>query len=132
MKYHLANIPRQIKVCSKVNEEVELQFKRILMKRNYDPIDIQSIDTVDFWVMANEDDPEFTNGDVEGIKNLIYTENAMPLYSNDGGDMEVGVDMLDVVIESSNTSFGGISEDATFGLPVYDADIGTLNDDNDF
>ncbi|RYQ91062.1 hypothetical protein Ahy_B09g096930 isoform F [Arachis hypogaea] len=82
--------------------------------------------------MANEDDPEFTNGDVEGIKNLIYTENAMPLYSNDGGDMEVGVDMLDVVIESSNTSFGGISEDATFGLPVYDADIGTLNDDNDF
>ncbi|XP_016200419.1 uncharacterized protein LOC107641439 [Arachis ipaensis] len=101
-------------------------------KRNYDPIDIQSIDTVDFWVMADEDDPEFTNGDVEGIESLIYTDNAMPSYPNDGGDMEVEVDMLDVVIESSNTSFGGISEDAGFGLPVYDGDIGTLNDDYDF
>ena len=40
--------------------------------------------------------------------------------------------MLDVVIESSNTSFGGISEDAGFGLPVYDGDIGTLNDDYNF
>ncbi|RYR24354.1 hypothetical protein Ahy_B02g057852 isoform B [Arachis hypogaea] len=31
MKYHLAKISGQIKVCSKVTEEVELQFKRILM-----------------------------------------------------------------------------------------------------
>ncbi|RYQ90781.1 hypothetical protein Ahy_B09g096774 isoform B [Arachis hypogaea] len=82
--------------------------------------------------MADEDDPEFTNRDVEGIESLIYTDNAMPSYPNDGGDMEVEVDMPDVVIESSNTSFGGISEDAGFGLPVYDGDIGTLNDDYDF
>ncbi|XP_015934616.1 uncharacterized protein LOC107460742 [Arachis duranensis] len=86
----------------------------------------------DFWVMAHEDDPEFTNGDVEGIKSLIYTNNDMPSYPNDGGDMEVEVDMLDVVIESSNTSFGGISEDAGFGLPIYDGDNKTLNDDYDF
>ncbi|RYR24346.1 hypothetical protein Ahy_B02g057842 isoform C [Arachis hypogaea] len=33
MKYHLAKIPGQIKVCSKVTEEVELQFKRILMEK---------------------------------------------------------------------------------------------------
>ncbi|XLR61624.1 hypothetical protein S83_012296, partial [Arachis hypogaea] len=32
MKYHLVKIPGQIKVCSKVTEEVELQFKRILME----------------------------------------------------------------------------------------------------
>ncbi|XP_025664495.1 uncharacterized protein [Arachis hypogaea] len=61
-----------------------------------------------------EDDPEFTNGDVEGIESLIYTDNAMPSYPNDGGDMKVEVDMSDVVIESSNTSFGDISEDAGF------------------
>lgn len=47
--------------------------------------------------------------------------------------MEVEVDMPEVVIESSNTaSFGGISEDGGFGLPVYNRDIGTLNDDYDF
>ncbi|RYQ89179.1 hypothetical protein Ahy_B09g095962 isoform B [Arachis hypogaea] len=90
------------------------------------------LEPVDFWVMADEDDPKFTNGDVEGIESLIYTDNAMPSYPNDGGDMEVEVDMPDVVIESSNTSFGDISEDAGFGLPVYDGDIGTLNDDYDF
>ncbi|XLR26745.1 hypothetical protein S83_054645, partial [Arachis hypogaea] len=49
-------------------------------KKNYDPIDIQNIDTVDFWVMPDEEDPEFTNGDIEGIENLIYTDNAMPSY----------------------------------------------------
>ncbi|XP_025685399.1 uncharacterized protein [Arachis hypogaea] len=101
-----------------VTYNLRLQSRLHRKKRNYDPIDIQSIDTVDFWVMADEDDPEFTNGDVEGIEN--------------GGDMEVEVNMPDVVIESSNTSFGGISEDASFGLPVYDGDIGTLNDDYDF
>ncbi|XP_015949126.1 uncharacterized protein LOC107474054 [Arachis duranensis] len=111
-----------------VTYNLRLQSRLHRKKRNYDPIDIQSIDTVDFWVMADEDDPEFTNGDVEGIENLIYTDNAMPSYPNDGGDMEVEVDMPDVVIESSNT----ISEDAGFGLPVYDGDIGTLNDDYDF
>ncbi|KAL4380921.1 hypothetical protein AHAS_Ahas04G0081800 [Arachis hypogaea] len=30
MKYHLAKISGQIKVCNKVTEDVELQFKRIL------------------------------------------------------------------------------------------------------
>ncbi|XP_020964826.1 uncharacterized protein LOC107605876 [Arachis ipaensis] len=109
-----------------VTYNLRLQSRLHRKKRNYDPIDIQSIDTVDFWVMEDEDDPEFTNGDVEGIESLIYTDNAMPSYPN------IEVDMLDVVIESSNTSFGGISEDAGFGLPVYDGDIRTLNDDYDF
>ncbi|XP_072076608.1 uncharacterized protein [Arachis hypogaea] len=81
---------------------------------------------------TDEDDPEFTNRDVEGIESLIYTDNALPSYPNDGGDMEVEVDMPNVLIESSNTSFGGISEDDGFGLPVYVGDIGTLNDDYDF
>ncbi|QHO47104.1 uncharacterized protein DS421_6g193430 [Arachis hypogaea] len=81
--------------------------------------------------MTDEDDPEFTNGDVEGIESLIYTDNAMLSYPNDGGDMEVEVDMPNVVIEFSNTSFSGTSENGGFGLPVYDGDIETLNDDYD-
>ncbi|XP_016195359.1 uncharacterized protein LOC107636354 [Arachis ipaensis] len=101
-------------------------------KRNYDPTDIESINTVEFLVMADEDDPEFTNGDVESIESLIYTDNAMPSYPNDGGDMKVEVDMPDVVIESLNTSFGGTSKDGGFGLSVYDGDIETFNDDYDF
>ncbi|XP_072054843.1 uncharacterized protein [Arachis hypogaea] len=115
-----------------VTYNLHIQSRLHRKKRNYDPIDIQSINTVDFWVMTDEDNPKFTNGDVEGIESLIYTNNAMPSYLNDGGDMEVEVDMPNVVIESSNTSFGGISEDVGFGLPVYDGDIGTLNDDYDF
>ncbi|XLR09955.1 hypothetical protein S83_037893, partial [Arachis hypogaea] len=87
-----------------VTYNLRLQSRLHRKKRNYDPIDIQSIDTVDFWVMADEDDLEFTNGDVEGTESLIYIDNAMPSYPNDGGDMEVEVDMPDVVIESSNTS----------------------------
>ncbi|XP_025636185.1 uncharacterized protein [Arachis hypogaea] len=33
MKYHLAKILGQIKVCNKVTEDVELQFKRLLMEK---------------------------------------------------------------------------------------------------
>nr|XP_025692967.1 uncharacterized protein LOC112795242 [Arachis hypogaea] len=84
-------------------------------KKNYDPIDIQSIDTVDFWVMPNEEDPEFTNGDIE-----------------DGGDVELDVDFPNVADSSNTASFGGTSDDGGFGLPVYDGDVGTLNDNYDF
>ncbi|XP_052118718.1 uncharacterized protein LOC127748378 [Arachis duranensis] len=101
-------------------------------KKNYDPIDIQSIDTVDFWVMPDEDDPEFTNGDIEGIENLIYTDNAMPSYPKDRGDVELDVDLPNVADSSNTASFGGTSDDGGFGLPVYDGDIGTLNDNYDF
>ncbi|XP_015949648.1 uncharacterized protein LOC107474537 [Arachis duranensis] len=87
---------------------------------------------VTYMPYTKENDPEFNNGDVEGIESLIYTDNTMPSYPNDGGDMEVEVNMPDVVIESLNTSFGGTFEDGSFGLPVYDGDIGTLNDDYDF
>ncbi|XLU66962.1 hypothetical protein S245_026015, partial [Arachis hypogaea] len=65
-----------------VTYNLRLQSMLHRKKRNYDPIDIQSIDTVDFWVMTDEDDPEFTNEDVEGIESLIYTDNAMPSYPN--------------------------------------------------
>ncbi|XP_016194913.1 uncharacterized protein LOC107635874 [Arachis ipaensis] len=44
-----------------VTYNLRLQSRLHRKKRNYDPIDIQSIDTVDFWVMTYEDDPEFTN-----------------------------------------------------------------------
>ncbi|QHO33829.1 uncharacterized protein [Arachis hypogaea] len=132
MKYHLAKIPKQIKVCNKVTEDVELQFKRLLEENKKNPIDIQSIVTVDFWVMPDEDDPEFTNGDIEGIENLIYTDNDMPSYPKDGGDVELDVDFSNVADSSNTASFGGTSDDGGFGLPVYDGDVGTLNDNYDF
>ncbi|XP_057731876.1 uncharacterized protein LOC130946977 isoform X2 [Arachis stenosperma] len=115
-----------------VTYNIRLQSKMHCKKKNYDPIDIQSIDTVDFWVMPNEDDPEFINGDIECIENLIYTDNAMPSYPKDGGDVEVDVDLLNVAYSSNTASFGGTSNDGGFGLPVYDGDVGTLNDNYDF
>ncbi|XP_020964064.1 uncharacterized protein LOC107627306 [Arachis ipaensis] len=115
-----------------VTYNLRLQSRMHCKKKNYDPIDIQSIDTVDFWVMPDEDDPEFTNGDIEGIENLIYTDNAMPSYPTDGGDVELDVDFPNVADSSNTVSFGGTSDDGGFGLPVYDGDVGTLNDNYDF
>ncbi|XP_015961677.1 uncharacterized protein LOC107485655 [Arachis duranensis] len=66
-----------------VTYNLRLQSRMHRKKKNYDPIDIQSIDTIDFWVMPDEEDPEFSNGDIEGIENLIYTDNAMPSYPTD-------------------------------------------------
>ncbi|XLS60769.1 hypothetical protein HN51_014997, partial [Arachis hypogaea] len=100
-----------------VTYNLRLQSRLHRKKKNYDPIDIESIDIVDFWVMADEDDPEFTNGDIEGIENLIYKDNAMPSYSKYGGDVEVDVDLPDVADSSNTASFGGTSEDGGFGLP---------------
>ncbi|QHO51739.1 uncharacterized protein DS421_2g33520 [Arachis hypogaea] len=46
------------------------------------------------------------------------------------GKSDVG---LPNVADSSNTaSFGGTSDDGGFGLPVYNGDVGTLNDNYDF
>ncbi|XP_025661759.1 uncharacterized protein [Arachis hypogaea] len=115
-----------------VTYNLRLQSRMHRKKKNYDPIDIQSINTVDFWVMPDEDDPEFTNGDIEGIENLIYTDNAMPSYPTDGGDVELDVDFPNVADSSNTASFGGTSDDGGFGLPVYDGDVGTLNDNYDF
>ncbi|XP_072086975.1 uncharacterized protein [Arachis hypogaea] len=115
-----------------VTYNLRLQSRMHRKKKNYDPIDIQSIDTVDFWVMPDEEDPEFTNGDIEGIENLIYTDNAMPSYPTDGGDVELDVDFPNVADSSNTASFGGTSDDGGFGLPVYDGDVGTLNDNYDF
>ncbi|XP_057733755.1 uncharacterized protein LOC130948909 [Arachis stenosperma] len=115
-----------------VTYNLRLQSRMHRKKKNYDPIDIQSIDTVDFWVMPDEDDPEFTNGDIEGIENLIYTDNTMPSYPKDGGDVELDVDLPNVADSSNTASFGGTSDDGGFVLPVYDGDVGTLNDNYDF
>ncbi|XP_016171360.2 uncharacterized protein LOC107613746 [Arachis ipaensis] len=115
-----------------VTYNLRLQSRMHRKKKNYDPIDIQSIDTVDFWVMPDEEDPEFTNGDIEGIENLIYTDNAMPSYPTDGGDVELDVNFPNVADSSNTASFGGTSDDGGFGLPVYDGDVGTLNDNYDF
>ncbi|RYR57702.1 hypothetical protein Ahy_A05g023404 isoform B [Arachis hypogaea] len=82
--------------------------------------------------MPDEDDPEFTNGDIEGIENLIYTDNAMPSYLKDGGDVELDVDLFNVADSSNTASFGGTSDDGGFGLPVYNGDVEILNDNNDF
>ncbi|RYQ87727.1 hypothetical protein Ahy_B09g095262 isoform B [Arachis hypogaea] len=82
--------------------------------------------------MPDEEDPEFTNGDIEGIENLIYTDNAMPSYPTDGGDVELDVDFPNVADSSNTASFGGTSDDGGFGLPVYDGDVRTLNDNYDF
>ncbi|XLU41322.1 hypothetical protein S245_036136, partial [Arachis hypogaea] len=100
-----------------VTYNLRLQSRMHRKKKNYDPIDIQNIDTVDFWVMSDKDDPEFTNGDIEGIENLIYTDNAMPSYPKDGGDMELDVDLPNVADSSNTASFGGTSDDGGFGLP---------------
>ncbi|XP_025670279.1 uncharacterized protein [Arachis hypogaea] len=83
-----------------VTYNLRLQSRMHRKKKNYDPIDIQSIDTVDFWVMADEDDPEFTNGDIED------------------GDVKVDVDLPDVADSSNTASFGGTSDDGGFGLPA--------------
>ncbi|XP_057739696.1 uncharacterized protein LOC130956704 [Arachis stenosperma] len=115
-----------------VTYNLRLQSRMHRKKKNYDPIDIQSIDTVDFWVMPDEDDPEFTNGDIEGIENLIYTDNAMPSYPTYGGDVELDVNFPNVADSTNTASFGGTSDDGDFGLPVYDGDVGTLNDNSDF
>ncbi|RYR66054.1 hypothetical protein Ahy_A03g011997 [Arachis hypogaea] len=39
MKYHRAKIPGQIKVCNKVTEDVELQFKRLLEKNKKNKVE---------------------------------------------------------------------------------------------
>ncbi|XP_025625660.1 uncharacterized protein [Arachis hypogaea] len=113
-----------------VTYNLRLQSIMHRKKKNYDSIDVQSINTLYFWVMPDEDDPEFTNGDIEGIENLIYTDNVMPSYPK--GNVKFDVNLPNVADSSNTTSFGGTSDDGGFGLPVYDRDIGTFNDNYAF
>ncbi|MED6212163.1 hypothetical protein PIB30_080548 [Stylosanthes scabra] len=76
--------------------------------------------------MPDEDDPEFTNGDIEGLEHLMYTDNAMPSYPNNGETWTLMLICLMYVVmeEPSSTA----SDD---GLPlgVFDVGVGSLDDD---
>lgn len=48
----------------------------------YDPIDYESIDTIDFWVLEEEEEapPEL---DIDEIENLLYRgDNAIPIVGD--------------------------------------------------
>ncbi|RYR04172.1 hypothetical protein Ahy_B06g083761 [Arachis hypogaea] len=110
MKYHLAKIAGQIKVCNKVTEDVELQFKRLL-----------------------EENKKKNKAEKRKFTSDCYdVESEREAEEEDGGDVELDVDFPNVADSSNTASFGGTSDDGGFGLPVYDGDVGTLNDNYDF
>ncbi|KAJ1398996.1 hypothetical protein SESBI_30639 [Sesbania bispinosa] len=61
-------------------------------KRSYDPIDYESIDKVEFWVIEEEAPPEFDVDDIEN-ENVIYQDNAIPIVdeSHNAGDEEIEI-----------------------------------------
>ncbi|KAL4315558.1 hypothetical protein AHAS_Ahas15G0197100 [Arachis hypogaea] len=69
--------------------------------------------------MIDKNVTKFINIDIEYLKNR--------------GDIKVDVDSFDIVVESLNMAFfGNISKDNNdLGLPIYDEDIRTPNDDHD-
>lgn len=46
--------------------------------RSYDPIDYESIDKVDFWIIEEEAPPEFDVDELEN-ENVIYQDDAIPV-----------------------------------------------------
>ena len=85
MKYHLAKIPGQIKVCNKVTEDVELQFKRIMMEKK-DEKDIMSIVSEDGSIEEVEVILAFEFKDNKK-EYIVYTKNE----KDDNGNVTVYV-----------------------------------------
>ncbi|GAU51453.1 hypothetical protein TSUD_413500 [Trifolium subterraneum] len=67
----------------------------------YDPIDYESIDNIDFWVVEEEAPPEL---DIHEIENLLYHDNAIPivedsLRNNQGNE---DFDTMEFQVEEDN------------------------------
>ncbi|QHO34240.1 uncharacterized protein DS421_9g265250 [Arachis hypogaea] len=64
--------------------------------------------------------------------NLQPQDNAVQDSQTGSSRGKSNVDLPNVADSSNAASFGGTSDDGSFGLPVYDGDVGTLNDNYDF
>lgn len=51
-------------------------YCRLIKKTSYDPIDFESIDNIEFWVVEEERSPEL---DADEIENIIYHDSAVPV-----------------------------------------------------
>ncbi|KAJ1391324.1 hypothetical protein SESBI_36715 [Sesbania bispinosa] len=104
-------------------------------KRSYDPIDYESIDKVEFWVVEEEAPPEF---DVDDIENVIYQDNAIPIVgeSHNAGDEEVGISGQPVLDShdlqpGSGGDVGGSSANVNI-LDFEGVDLNEYYDNDDF
>ncbi|KAF7815169.1 hypothetical protein G2W53_029138 [Senna tora] len=88
------------------------QFKLKCKKKNYDPIDYESIDKVDFWI-TEETPPDFDDQEFDN-ENLIYQEHAFPAESSRQGveenDMNItDQPILDVGVSEEFSTFRGLA-----------------------
>lgn len=68
---------------------LRLKNRFIPTKTSYDPIDYESIDDIDFWVLEDEETPE-PELDIDEIENALYNANARPvgdILSNNEGNI---------------------------------------------
>lgn len=66
---------------------LRLKNRCISKRTSYDPIDYESIDDIDFWVVEEEEPPEL---DIDEIENALYNANARPvddILPNNGGNI---------------------------------------------
>ncbi|KAK7267397.1 hypothetical protein RIF29_20069 [Crotalaria pallida] len=102
-----------------VTYNIRLKNRLQSKKRSYDPIDYESIDNVDFWVVEEEASPEF---DVENLgDDVIYQENGTPIF----GESSKHNEETDVTNQPSLTSFfdlesGGGASNEDANVLAYD------------
>ncbi|KAJ1415254.1 hypothetical protein SESBI_18209 [Sesbania bispinosa] len=65
------------------------------------PVDYESIEKVDFWIVEEETPPELDIDDIE-LENVIYQDNAVPITG--AGDEET--ELTEPILDSNVVQFG--------------------------
>ncbi|GMP98937.1 hypothetical protein CsSME_00046624 [Camellia sinensis var. sinensis] len=83
--------------------------------KNYDPVDIESIDKIEFWIVEDEEEPPLL--DFDELEQMLYEEN----------------DKNDVVLEVGDDidlrSFGAVNVDDRSN--AQSGEVGTSNNQNE-
>ncbi|XP_028786289.1 uncharacterized protein LOC114742173 [Neltuma alba] len=114
------------------NYNLRLKHRNTLKKKkNYDPIDFENIDMVDFWVTEEDPTPEFDDRDVATIESVLNNEgtaNSTTFERDNEGDENMDIaDPPPLHDDTVTPTFPRPTDDILVHAPTND-----LDDDFDF
>ncbi|CAL5427711.1 unnamed protein product [Camellia sinensis] len=99
--------------------------------KNYDPVDIESINKTEFWIVEDEEEPPLL--DFDELEQMLYQESSAPQNKRQCHGLRDEDDGDDVVLEVGDDidlgSFGDVNMDDRSN--AQSGGVGTSNNENE-
>lgn len=114
-----------------IHYNLRLKNRHFNNMENYDPVDIESIDKTEFWIVEDEEEPPFL--DFDELEQMLYQESSAPQNKRQCHGLRDEDDEADVVLEVGDDidlgSFGDVNMDDRSN--AQSGGVGTSNNENE-